>query len=202
MITKVRHLIFYQQVSQSLSQVPSISSLVRNFPQKVFLARGDLLFTRLSAGSIFVRGSTWTWTPLQLLVLVVVSSPSLPAASEIISWTTSAKSWTQMPLKPGTQSATRGSTPCVCPSRCSSTLLWSGVLGLLPTLLLPVSVPTPASWSILARGLPVKNSFGTGRSQEISLKNPKRGIGKKTTSCRVGQEAAPDTDFGASTMVG
>src|SRR3954454_10141447 len=100
MITKVRHLNFYQQVFQSLSQVPSISSLVRNFPQKVFLARGDLLFTRLSAGSIFVRGSTWTWTPLQLLVLVVVSSPSLPAASEIISWTTSAKSWTQMPLKP------------------------------------------------------------------------------------------------------
>ena len=38
-----------------------------------------------------------------------------------------------MPLKPGTLSATRGSTPCVCPSPCSSTLLWSGVLGLLLT---------------------------------------------------------------------
>src|ERR1700726_632386 len=43
--------------------------------------------------------------------------------------------------------------------------------------------------------------FGTGRSQAISRKNPKRGR-KKTTSCRVRQEAAPDTDFGASTLVG
>ena len=45
------------------------------------------------------------------------------------------------------------------------------------------------------------HSFWTGRSQELSLENPKRGR-KKTTSCRVRQEAAPDTDFGASTMVG
>ena len=46
-----------------------------------------------------------------------------------------------------------------------------------------------------------QNSLGPEGAKRFLARTP-NAAGKKTTSCRVGQEAAPDTDFGASTLVG
>ena len=49
--------------------------------------------------------------------------------------------------------------------------------------------------------VPAENSLGPEGAKRFLARTP-NAAGKKTTSCRVGQEAAPDTDFGASTLVG
>ena len=46
-----------------------------------------------------------------------------------------------------------------------------------------------------------RNSLGPEGAKRFLARTP-NAAGKKTTSCRVGQEAAPDTDFCASTGVG